>query len=53
MVVPAVGFLLWLGWVANEQEVLRDIGHAFQKIYDPPAKAPDDKTDPKPIPPNP
>lgn len=50
MLIPAAGFLLWLGWVANEQEVFRDIGHAIKKFYDPPSQAPDEKADPKSIP---
>lgn len=41
--------LLWIGWIANEQEVLRDIGHAFQKRSTPPAKTPDSNADPKTI----
>ena len=50
MTVVAAVTLLGIGWLANEQEVLRDIGHAFQKISNPPAKTPNADTDPKTIP---
>lgn len=53
MAVTAAGSLLWLGWMANEQEVLRDIGRAFQKFSNPAANAPDGQADPNSVPPKP